>query len=198
MLDRSNRVIGHITIVDDKPMDADSRAIGLVKISASRAAAELKRQKAEDGLQAALEEVQRLKELLYRENVALRDEVFGFCAIILAEGNAYSAYAPVSCSCVAPYASSPALTRKLLLRLLRRCRIARNLERGVSVRWGFRTNAIDARSVRSFLSPVRDTREGRHPQKLAGSGLRMSQAREYPQPHRRRSLRRAALRRQVP
>lgn len=60
MLDRSNRVIGHIAILDDKPMDADSRAIGLVKIFASRAAAELKRQKAEDDLQAALQEVQRL------------------------------------------------------------------------------------------------------------------------------------------
>lgn len=75
MLDRSNRVIGHIAILDDKPMDADSRAIGLVRIFASRAAAELKRQKAEDGLQAALQEVQRLKDQLYRENLALRDEV---------------------------------------------------------------------------------------------------------------------------
>jgi PAS domain S-box-containing protein len=75
MLDRSDRVIGHIAILDDKPMDADSRAIGLVKIFASRAAAELKRQKAEDGLQAALQEVQRLKDQLYRENLALRDEV---------------------------------------------------------------------------------------------------------------------------
>ena len=75
MLDRSNRVIGHIAILDDKPMDADSRAIGLVKTFASRAAAELKRQKAEDDLQAALQEVQRLKDHLYRENLALRDEV---------------------------------------------------------------------------------------------------------------------------
>jgi PAS domain S-box-containing protein len=75
MLDRSNRVIGHIAIVHDKPMDADSRAIGLVRIFASRAAAELKRQKAEDGLQEALQEVQRLKDQLYRENLALRDEV---------------------------------------------------------------------------------------------------------------------------
>ena len=75
ILDRSDRVIGHIAILDDKPMDADSRAIGLVKIFASRAAAELKRQKAEDGLQSALQEVQRLKDQLYRENLALRDEV---------------------------------------------------------------------------------------------------------------------------
>ena len=41
MLDRSNRVIGHLAILDDKPMEADSRAIDLLKIFASRAAAEL-------------------------------------------------------------------------------------------------------------------------------------------------------------
>ena len=64
MLDGSNRVIGHIAILDDKPMDADSRAIDLLKIFASRAAAELKRQKAEDELQAALQERERMREEL--------------------------------------------------------------------------------------------------------------------------------------
>jgi signal transduction histidine kinase len=61
MLDRSNRVIGHIAILDSKPMEADLRAIDLLKIFASRAAAELKRQKAEDQLQAALQERERLR-----------------------------------------------------------------------------------------------------------------------------------------
>jgi PAS domain S-box-containing protein len=61
MLDRSNRVIGHIAILDDKPMEADLRTIDLLKIFASRAAAELKRQKAEDELQAALRERERLR-----------------------------------------------------------------------------------------------------------------------------------------
>ena len=64
MLDGSNRVIGHIAILDDKPMEADSRAIDLLKIFASRAAAELKRQKAEDELEAALEERERMREEL--------------------------------------------------------------------------------------------------------------------------------------
>ncbi|UWZ85206.1 AAA family ATPase [Occallatibacter riparius] len=64
MLDGGNRVIGHIAILDDKPMEADSRAIDLLKIFASRAAAELKRQKAEDELQAALEERERMREEL--------------------------------------------------------------------------------------------------------------------------------------
>src|SRR6185312_11808674 len=66
MLDRSNRVIGHLAILDDKPMDADSRAIDLLKIFASRAAAELNRQKAEDELQAALQERERMREELGR------------------------------------------------------------------------------------------------------------------------------------
>ncbi|HKV82626.1 MAG TPA: PAS domain-containing protein [Candidatus Sulfotelmatobacter sp.] len=66
MLDRSDRVIGHLAILDDKPMDADSRAIDLLKIFASRAAAELNRQKAEDELQAALEERERMREELAR------------------------------------------------------------------------------------------------------------------------------------
>ena len=64
MLDRSNRVIGHIAILDDKPMEAGLRAIDLLKIFASRAAAELKRQKAEDELQAALQERERMREEL--------------------------------------------------------------------------------------------------------------------------------------
>jgi PAS domain S-box-containing protein len=61
MLDHSNRVIGHIAILDDKPMEADLRAIDLLRIFASRAAAELKRQKAEDDLHAALQERERLR-----------------------------------------------------------------------------------------------------------------------------------------
>ena len=61
MLDSESRVIGHIAILDDKPMERDPHAIDLVKIFASRAAAELKRQKAEVDLQAALVRVQRLE-----------------------------------------------------------------------------------------------------------------------------------------
>ncbi len=62
MLDSDSRVIGHIAILDDKPMERDSHAIDLVKIFASRAAAELKRQKAEAGLQTALVRVQKLEQ----------------------------------------------------------------------------------------------------------------------------------------
>ena len=75
MLDRAGRVIGHIAIIDDKPMERDDRAIDLVKIFAARAAAELKRQRAEAELQAALEQVQMLQKKLEAENVYLQEEI---------------------------------------------------------------------------------------------------------------------------
>jgi len=75
MLDRASRVIGHIALLDDKPMEANSRSTDLLKIFASRAAAELKRQKAEDELQAALEQVRMLQKKLEAENVYLQEEI---------------------------------------------------------------------------------------------------------------------------
>jgi formate hydrogenlyase transcriptional activator len=62
MLDSEGRVMGHIAILDDKPMEGDADAIDLVKIFASRAAAELKRQRAEAELHAALLRVQKLEQ----------------------------------------------------------------------------------------------------------------------------------------
>lgn len=75
MLDQSGRVIGHIAIIDDKPMARGERAIDLIKIFASRAAAELKRQRAETELQAALEQVRDLQKKLEAENVYLQEEI---------------------------------------------------------------------------------------------------------------------------
>jgi PAS domain S-box-containing protein len=75
MLDREGRVIGHIAILDDKPMDRDPHAIDLVKIFAARAAAELKRQRAEAELQGALQQVQALQKKLEAENVYLQEEI---------------------------------------------------------------------------------------------------------------------------
>jgi PAS domain S-box-containing protein len=75
MLDREGRVIGHIAILDDKPMDREPRAIDLVKIFAARAAAELKRQRAEAELQSALQQVQTLQRKLEAENVYLQEEI---------------------------------------------------------------------------------------------------------------------------
>ena len=75
MLDQGGRVIGHIALLDDKPMARDPRAIDLVKIFAARASAELKRQRAEADLQAALEQVRALQKKLEAENVYLQEEI---------------------------------------------------------------------------------------------------------------------------
>jgi PAS domain S-box-containing protein len=75
MLDSEGRVIGHIAILDDKPMERDPHAIDLVTIFAARAAAELKRQRAEADLQAALQQVQMLQKKLEAENIYLQEEI---------------------------------------------------------------------------------------------------------------------------
>jgi formate hydrogenlyase transcriptional activator len=75
MLDQGGRVIGHIAILDDKPMEPDARATDLVRIFAARAAAELKRQRAEEELKAALEQVKALQKQLEAENVYLQEEI---------------------------------------------------------------------------------------------------------------------------
>jgi len=75
MLDRAGCVIGHIALLDDKPMPRDPRAMDLVKVFAARAAAELKRQRAESELQAALEQVRSLQKKLEAENVYLQEEI---------------------------------------------------------------------------------------------------------------------------
>src|SRR5208283_5643363 len=75
MVDLAGRVIGHIAILDDKPMNRDPRAIDLVKVFAARAAAELKRQHAETELHAALQQVQALQKKLEAENVYLQEEI---------------------------------------------------------------------------------------------------------------------------
>src|SRR5437763_11189848 len=56
-------------------MERDERAIDLVKIFAARAAAELKRQRAETELHAALQQVQELQRKLEAENVYLQEEI---------------------------------------------------------------------------------------------------------------------------
>jgi formate hydrogenlyase transcriptional activator len=75
MVDQSGRVIGHIASLDDKPMRRDPHAIDLLKIFAARAAAELKRQRAESELQAALSQVKELQKKLEAENVYLQEEI---------------------------------------------------------------------------------------------------------------------------
>jgi len=109
MLDRSNRVIGHLAILDDKPMKADLRAIDLLKIFASRAAAELKRQKAEDELQAALRERERMREELAHLAHLNRVTTMGELAASLA----HEIKQPISAAMTDANACSRWLTRDL-------------------------------------------------------------------------------------
>jgi formate hydrogenlyase transcriptional activator len=75
MVDRAGRVMGHIVALDDKPMRRNPRTIELLKIFAARAAAELKRQRAEAELHAALVQVKELQQKLEAENVYLQEEI---------------------------------------------------------------------------------------------------------------------------
>jgi predicted ATPase/transcriptional regulator with GAF, ATPase, and Fis domain len=75
MLDSSGEVVGHLAVLDDKPMGAEPHAISILRTFAARAGAELKRQQAEEGLRRALAEVGRLKNQLQAENVYLQEEI---------------------------------------------------------------------------------------------------------------------------
>jgi transcriptional regulator with GAF, ATPase, and Fis domain len=75
MFDASGQVIGHLAVLDDDEMPEDARAASILRIFASRAGAELERLGAEEGLRAALAEVEELKNRLEAENVYLQEEL---------------------------------------------------------------------------------------------------------------------------
>jgi PAS domain S-box-containing protein len=75
MLDIQGRVVGHIAILHNGPMEVSQKSIDLVKIFAARAAAEVNRQRAETELKAALEQVRTLQRQLEAENVYLQEEI---------------------------------------------------------------------------------------------------------------------------
>ena len=75
MLDARGGVIGHLAVLDDKPMEENPRTVALLKIFAARAGAELERQRAENALRAALAEVERLKNRLHAESIYLQEEI---------------------------------------------------------------------------------------------------------------------------
>ncbi|MCI0388043.1 MAG: sigma 54-interacting transcriptional regulator [Acidobacteria bacterium] len=71
----SGSVIGHLAILDDKPMVKTPRGLSLLNIFAARAGAELERLHAEEELRLAMAEVERLKNRLHAENVYLQEEI---------------------------------------------------------------------------------------------------------------------------
>jgi PAS domain S-box-containing protein len=74
-IDSSGKVIGHMVVMHDKPMPANARALDLIRIFAARAAAELKRRRAEAALEGALEQVKALQQRLEAENLYLQEEI---------------------------------------------------------------------------------------------------------------------------
>ena len=75
LLDSSGRVIGLVSVLDDKPMGDPPGGVSVLKVFASRAGAELERLKAEENLRAALAEIETLKNRLQAENVYLQEEI---------------------------------------------------------------------------------------------------------------------------
>jgi formate hydrogenlyase transcriptional activator len=73
--DSMRRVIGHMVLVDDKPMSDDPLWISVLQTFASRAGVELEREQADEKLRLALAEVERLKNRLQAENVYLQEEI---------------------------------------------------------------------------------------------------------------------------
>ena len=71
----SHRVIGHMVLVDDKPMSEDPLWISVLQTFAARAGVELEREQATEQLRSALSEVERLKNQLQEENIYLQEEI---------------------------------------------------------------------------------------------------------------------------
>ncbi len=71
----SGSVIGHLAVLDDRPMQESEQRTALLRIFAARAAAELERVKASENLQSALSELESLKNRLHAENVYLQEEI---------------------------------------------------------------------------------------------------------------------------
>lgn len=68
-------VIGHLAVLDEKPLPEVTQYESLLRIFAARAGAELERQFAEDELRRAMAEVERLKNRLDAENAYLQEEI---------------------------------------------------------------------------------------------------------------------------
>ncbi len=75
ILSATGKVIAHLVVLDDKPMPEDAQAMGVLKIFAARAGAELERLQTEEELHGALAEVEMLKNRLQAENVYLQEEI---------------------------------------------------------------------------------------------------------------------------
>ncbi len=71
----TGRIMGHVVVLDVKPLEKDPLWLSVLRTFAARAAAELEREQAEHKLRAALAEVEALKNRLEAENVYLQEEI---------------------------------------------------------------------------------------------------------------------------
>lgn len=67
--DSSNNLMGHLAIIDTKPMQKDSKVISVFKIFAARAGAELERKQAEQALLESKERLHILSEVSFEGNM---------------------------------------------------------------------------------------------------------------------------------
>ncbi len=75
IFDTSGVVIGHMAVLDTRPLPEDPLHTSVLRIFAARAGAELQRLWAEEGLRKALTEVETLKNQLQAENIYLQEEI---------------------------------------------------------------------------------------------------------------------------
>jgi transcriptional regulator with GAF, ATPase, and Fis domain len=71
----TGRIMGHVVVLDVKPLEKDPLWLSVLRTFAARAGAELEREHAEHNLRAALAEVEALKNRLEAENVYLQEEI---------------------------------------------------------------------------------------------------------------------------
>ena len=71
----AGRILGHLAVIHDRAITFDDPTLAVLRIFATRAGAELERQRVEDALRAALHEVAQLRDRLQAENVVLLEEV---------------------------------------------------------------------------------------------------------------------------
>jgi formate hydrogenlyase transcriptional activator len=75
LFDTERNIIGHMVLVDDKPMNEDPLWVSVLQIFANRAGVELVREQAQERLRMALAEVESLKNRLQAENMYLQEEI---------------------------------------------------------------------------------------------------------------------------
>ncbi|MGH8010332.1 MAG: sigma-54-dependent Fis family transcriptional regulator, partial [Candidatus Binatia bacterium] len=73
----AGNVLGHLAVMDDKPIRTEALDLSILQIFAARAGVELERKRAEEALRRALSEVEQLKNRLQAENVYLQEEIRG-------------------------------------------------------------------------------------------------------------------------